>query len=344
MFLHAFPVPSTLTTACDDEADPINQDGKFAFDTSTFETTILGGQTGMIVKYYDQNNVLLPSPLPNPFVTNTQNITVNVQNPLNTVCSATTTLNFVINPIPNIDLNIDGLANELVCSNLSTFFVTLNAGILDGSPTSDYDYVWTKNGASIGTNSPTLSVNAEGVYTVEVTNHSGCSRTRTITVTASNIATIVSVDVVDLTDVNTVTVNATGPGDYQYSIDEPNGFWQDSNFFTNVPAGIHQVYVNDKNGCGLVHQEIVIVGIPKYFTPNGDSYNDVWEIKGVSKYPQAEVKLFDRYGKFLAVLNATNRSWNGMYNGLPLPADDYWYVLNLGNGKPEIKGHFSLKR
>lgn len=340
----AFPVPSTLTTACDDEADPINQDGKFAFDTSTFETTILGGQTGMIVKYYDQNNVLLPSPLPNPFVTNTQNITVNVQNPLNTVCSATTTLNFVINPIPNIDLNIDGLANELVCSNLSTFFVTLNAGILDGSPTSDYDYVWTKNGASIGTNSPTLSVNAEGVYTVEVTNHSGCSRTRTITVTASNIATIVSVDVVDLTDVNTVTVNATGPGDYQYSIDEPNGFWQDSNFFTNVPAGIHQVYVNDKNGCGLVHQEIVIVGIPKYFTPNGDSYNDVWEIKGVSKYPQAEVKLFDRYGKFLAFLNATNRSWNGMYNGLPLPADDYWYVLNLGNGKPEIKGHFSLKR
>ncbi len=134
-------VPSALTTTCDDEANPINQDGQFAFDTSSFETTILGGQTGMIVKYYDQNNMLLPSPLPNPFVTKTQNITVNVQNLLNTICTASTTLNFVVNPIPNINLNLDGLSNELVCSNLSSFFVTLDAGLLDGSPTSNYDYI-----------------------------------------------------------------------------------------------------------------------------------------------------------------------------------------------------------
>ena len=337
-------VSSALTTACDDEADPINQDGKFAFDTSTFETTVLGGQIGMDVKYYDQNNVLLPSPLPNPFITKTQNITVIVQNPLNTICAATTTLNFVVNPIPNINLNLDGLANELVCSNLSTFFVTLDAGILDGSPTSDYDYIWTKDGIIVGTNSPTIDVNTVGDYTVEVINNSDCSRIRTITVTASNIATIVSVDVVDLTDVNTVTVNVTGPGDYQYSIDEATGFWQDSNFFSNVPAGEHVVYVTDKNGCGQVYQAIVIVGVPKFFTPNGDSYNDVWEIKGISKYPQAEVQLFDRYGKYITTLNAINKSWNGNYNGAPLPADDYWYVLNLENGKPEIKGHFSLKR
>ncbi len=336
-------VPSALTTACDDEANPINQDGKFAFDTSTFETTILGGQIGMDVKYYDQNNVLLPSPLPNPFVTSTQNITVNVQNPLNTICTATTTLSFVVNPIPNINLNLNGLANELVCSNLSTFFVTLDAGITDGSPDSNYDYVWTKDGNSIGTNSPTLDVNAEGIYTVEVANNSGCSRIRTIRVTASNVADF-TVDVVDLTDNNTVTVNATGPGVYEYSLDEPNGFWQDSNFFNNVPAGIHVVYVNDKNGCGTVNQEIIIVGIPKFFTPNGDGYNDVWEIKGIVKYPQAQVQLFDRYGKHLTTLNAINKNWNGTYNGSPLPSDDYWYVLNLGNGKPETRGHFSLKR
>jgi len=337
-------VPSAFTTACDDEANPINQDGKFAFDTSTFETTILGGQIGMNVKYFDENNILLPSPLPNPFVTNSQNITATVQNPLNTICAATTTLNFVVNPVPTIDLNLDGLSNELVCSNLSTFFVTLNAGILDGSPTSDYDYIWTKDGIIVGINSPTLDVNTVGEYTVEVINNSGCSRIRTITVTASNIATIVSIDVVDLADVNTVTVNATGPGDYQYSIDEPTGFWQDSNFFNNVPAGEHVVYVTDKNGCGQVYQAIAIVGVPKFFTPNGDSYNDVWEIKGISKYPQAEVQLFDRYGKYITTLNAINKSWNGNYNGAPLPADDYWYVLNLENGKPEIKGHFSLKR
>lgn len=342
----AFIVSSTLTTVCDDEANPINQDGKFAFDTSTFESTILNGQTGMIVQYYDSNNVLLPSPLPNPFVTNTQNITVNVQNPLNTICSATTTLNFVVHPVPNIDLNLDGLDNELVCSNLSTFFVTLDAGILDGSPTSDYDYIWTKDGIIVGTNSPTLDVNTVGVYTVEVINNSGCSRIRTLTVTASNIASIVSVDVVDLTDINTVTVNVTGPGKYEYSIDEPNGFWQDSNFFNNVPAGIHVVHVNDKNGCGPVHQEIVIIGVPKFFTPNNDGYNDYWSVKGVNGTFNSKsiIYIFDRYGKLLKQwVPYLNQGWNGTFNGVPLPADDYWFTLKLEDGR-EAKGHFSLKR
>ena len=342
----AFSVPSTLTTACDDELDPINQDGKFAFDTSTFETTILGGQTGMIVKYYDQNNVLLPSPLPNPFLTNTQNITVNVQNPLNTICSASTTLNFVVNPIPNIDLNLDGLDNELVCQNIPSFFITLNAGITDGSPTIDYDYIWTKDGQIVGANSPTLDVNSVGDYTVEVINNSGCSRIRTITVTASNIATITSIDVVDLTDVNTVTVNVTGPGKYEYSIDEPNGFWQDSNFFNNVPAGVHVVYINDKNGCGPVHQEIVIVGVPKFFTPNGDGYNDYWSVKGVNQTFNSKsiIYIFDRYGKLLKQwVPSLNQGWDGTFNGVPLPADDYWFTLKLEDGR-EAKGHFSLKR
>ena len=342
----AFSVPSTLTTACDDEVDPINQDGKFAFDTSTFETTILGGQTGMIVKYYDQNNVLLPSPLPNPFLTNTQNITVNVQNPLNTICSASTTLNFVVNPVPNIDLNLDGLDNELVCQNIPSFFITLNAGITDGSPTIDYDYIWTKDGQIVGVNSPTLDVNSVGDYTVEVINNSGCSRIRTITVTASNIATIVSIDVVDLTDVNTVTVNVTGPGKYEYSIDEPNGFWQDSNFFNNVPAGVHVVYINDKYGCGPVHQEIVIVGVPKFFTPNGDGYNDYWSVKGVNQTYNSKsiIYIFDRYGKLLKQwVPSLNQGWDGTFNGVPLPADDYWFTLKLEDGR-ETKGHFSLKR
>ena len=339
-----FAVSSSFTTACDDESNPLNQDGKFAFNTSTFETTILGGQTGMIVKYYDSNNILLPSPLPNPFVTKTQNITVTVENSSNKICSASTTLNFVVNPIPNLDLNLDGKANKLVCSNLPTFFVTLDAGITDNTPTSDYNYIWKKDAINLNTNSPTLGVNSEGVYTVEVTNNSGCSRIRTIGVKASNVATIDSIDIVDLSDVNSVTVNVSGPGDYEYSLDDHNNFWQDSNFFDNIPAGIHEVFINDKNGCGLVSKEIVVVGIPKYFTPNNDSYNDEWGIKGLSKYPAAIVQVFDRYGKLITTLNPINPTWDGLLNGSPLPADDYWYAITLEKNKPTIRGHFSLKR
>ncbi|MGO4906046.1 T9SS type B sorting domain-containing protein [Flavobacterium sp. W20_MBD1_R3] len=342
----AFSVPTSLITACDDEANPINQDGKFAFDTSSFETTILGGQAGMIIKYYDQNNVLLPSPLPNPFITSTQNITAIVENPINTTCTASTILKFVVHPVPNIDLNLDGLSNQLVCLNLSTFFVTLDAGITDGSPTIDYDYIWTRDGINTGTNSPTLAVNIIGVYTVEVINNSGCSRIRTITVTASSSATISAVNIEDLTDANTVTVNVNGSGSYEYSIDEPNGFWQDSNVFTSVPAGIHIVYINDKNGCGPVYQEIVIVGVPKFFTPNGDGQNDYWSIKGVNETFNSKsiIYIYDRYGKLIKQwIPAASLGWDGTFNGIPLPADDYWFTLKLEDGR-EKKGHFSLKR
>lgn len=340
----AFAVPAALTTTCDDEPNPLDQDGKFAFDTSSFQATILGGQTGMTVKYFDQNGALLTSPLPNPFLSGTQNITARVENPANTNCSATTTIRFLVHPIPKIDLNLNGQADELVCSNLPSFFVTLDAGITDNSPPGNYNYIWKKDGINIDTNSPTLGVNAVGVYTVDVSNSFGCSRTRTLTVTASNIATIQSIDVVDLTDVNSITVNVTGPGDYEYSLDDSNNFWQDSNFFDNVPSGIHEVFINDKNGCGFVSKEIVVVGIPKYFTPNNDSYNDVWGIKGIVKYPSAEVRLFDRYGKYLKTLNALYPNWDGTLNGKLLPASDYWYVITLDKNTPPIRGHFSLKR
>lgn len=40
-----FSIPAHLTTACDDEADPALQNGSFAFDTSLFQSALLGSQT-----------------------------------------------------------------------------------------------------------------------------------------------------------------------------------------------------------------------------------------------------------------------------------------------------------
>lgn len=342
----AFPIPILWTTTCDDELDPLDQDGKYAFDTSTFEATILGIQTGMKVKYYDGSGNTLPSPLPNPFVTGTQNIKVVVENPSNTTCTASIIIPFLVQPLPNINLNTNGSENVLVCQNDPTFFRQLDAGLQDPSISSDYDYKWL-NGIESKGSAYTLLVNKEGLYTVEVKNKiSGCIRTRTIKVTASDKAQQIKSDIVDLTDINTVTVNATGLGLYEYSLDEPSGFWQDSNFFDNIAAGIHKVYVNDKNGCGAVSQEISVVGASKFFTPNNDGVNDYWDIKGVNDtfYSNSIIYIFDRYGKLIKQwVPSSNQSWDGTVNGAPLPADDYWFTLKLQDGR-ETKGHFSLKR
>jgi gliding motility-associated-like protein len=87
-----------------------------------------------------------------------------------------------------------------------------------------------------------------------------------------------------------------------------------------------------------------VLRIPKFFTPNNDNYNDVWEVQGLANYPKAQVSIFDRYGKLITRLDSSKLSWDGTFNKIPLPASDYWYILNIDFTSITTKGHFSLKR
>ena len=338
----AFPIPITLTSVCDDESNPALQNGSYPFDTSTFQSTILGGQTGMIVKYFDGSGNLMPSPLPNPFISNSQNITVEVINPLNSNCVATRIIQLVVNPVPEIEL----LGDELICNDNPLFTKVINAGLLNQNTITNFTYQWFLNGIIIptGTNY-NLTVNTEGIYTVEVTNSNGCKRTRTITATASNQAIIDNIIVNDLVGENSIMVllSATSLGDYVYSLD--NIKYQVSNVFSNVMPGFYTVYVKDLKGCGIIPKEVSVLGIPKYFTPNGDGYNDYWNIEGVNQnfYSKSKIQIFDRYGKFLIQVNPLSLGWDGAFNGISMPSTDYWYVITLEDGRI-VKGHFSLKR
>ena len=167
------------------------------------------------------------------------------------------TIPLIVNPLPEIELYGD----ELICSNKPLFTKVINAGLLDETTVSNFTYQWFLDGSIIFTaTNYDLTVNTEGVYTVEVTNSNGCVRTRTITVTASDIATINDIEIVDLSDDNSVTVIVTGLGNYEYSLD--NIDYQSSNIFQNIASGIYTVYVRDLNGCGVVTEEISVLGIP----------------------------------------------------------------------------------
>ena len=336
----AFAISPNSTSTCDEEINPVDQNGIHTFDTASFQATILGSQTGMNIYYFDGNNNPLINPFQNQFTTATQNITVIVENPINTTCTAQLTIPFIVHPTPKIDLE----ENIIIC--LPATQALLDAGILDGSPTSDYQFHWYTNNVLNGFTTPTLTVNTPGTYSVDVTNIFGCIKTRVITVTSSEAPTIQSIDVVDLAEINTITVNVTGLGDYEFALDDVSGPYRDSNFFDNVPMGLHEVYVRDKNGCGSVGPiTVAVLGIPHYFTPNGDGYNDYWNVKGVSAQFNylSTIYIFDRFGKLLKQIGTTGLGWDGTFNGHPMPADDYWYNIKFEDGR-SAKGHFTLKR
>ena len=153
-------------------------------------------------------------------------------------------------------------------------------------------------------------------------------------------------DVVDLAEINTISVTVTGSGNYEYAIDDITGPYQTSSFFNNVAMGIHDIYIRDTNGCGIVGPiTIPVLGIPQYFTPNGDGFNDYWNVRGANAQFNylSRIVIFDRFGKLLKQIGTGGLGWDGTYNGHPMPADDYWYNIQFEDGR-SAKGHFTLKR
>lgn len=146
-----------------------------------------------------------------------------------------------------------------------------------------------------------------------------------------------------------VEIVVDGTGDYEYAIN--GGEFQDSPVFLDVPPGENTVIINDKNGCGATEPlPFLVIGYPKFFTPNGDAVHDTWTVLGMSQLDNAALFIFDRYGKLLKQLGPADAGWDGTYNGRPLPSSDYWFKLEYDQNNQSVvvaktvRNHFSLLR
>ena len=196
-----------------------------------------------------------------------------------------------------------------------------------------------------------IDVNVGGAYTVTVTNAQNgvsCSSVKTVLVVVSNPPVISTIEIEDLQEENTVTIGTVAEGDWEYQLD--NGSYQSSPIFNDVLSGAHTVTVNDIRGCGSVTEQFVVVGFPKFFTPNGDMIHDYWQVDGVETLEDPQVSIYDRFGKLLTQLTSNSQGWDGTFSGKQLPASDYWFKLTYKDTNGQIteakyiNSHFSLKR
>ncbi|MDG2431738.1 T9SS type B sorting domain-containing protein, partial [Flavobacterium sp.] len=293
--------------------DDLN-DSKEIVNLSSYNTNLITSTAGYSFSYYSTlagaENELANSKIVNPttykIFLGTTTIYVRINSPTACYAVAVLKLTVVAKPIITIADTVP------ICANTS---ITINAG-------SDYDsYLW-----STGETTPSIVVTNPANLSVTVTKNYGtinCSSTKDFVVKKSTVATITSIETKDWTDnSNMITVYTTGTGDFEYTIDGDN--YQNSNQFTNLLIGAYTVQVRDKNGCGTVADEVYLLMYPKFFTPNGDNFNDTWSIRFSENEPQLSVKIFDRYGKLIASLKQ-NESWNGTYNGQLVPSTDYWF-------------------
>ncbi len=189
-----------------------------------------------------------------------------------------------------------------------------------------------------------------GRYFVEIIPNIGPNISDDILITFYDIPVLDEVIILDdLSDSNNIEIVVVGNGDYEYAIN--GGEFQDNPIFRDVPPGMNTVIINDTNGCGTtVPIPFLVVGYPKFFTPNADGIHDAWNILGIETLTDPVVSIFDRYGKLLKQLDETTIGWDGTFNGKPMPSSDYWFRFDYSRDEAgvvvarTIRTHFSLKR
>lgn len=273
------------------------------------------------------------------------NVRFSFSNSLGCSYSITKTIKINPNPAPH-------LSDGLICLDSSGKVVqayTLDTGL----PSDGFTFRWFLNGKLLAdATENTYDTTQSGKYSVTVINKdSYCSGEALATVESflmpSDIILKQSDAFADSSFVNVEVIGGTGP--FQYQLD--NNSFQDSNVFRDLSFGEHLITVKDSSNCTLISKPITILGYPKFFTPNNDGYNDYWNIPNYKNFFQAQISIFDRYGKLIKEITPRDLGWDGYHNGNLMPATDYWFTLNYKekdlNGESISKffrSHFSLKR
>jgi len=275
-----------------------------------------------------------------PSTTGTFNFTLTTQGGCAPAANYNVTL--IVNSLPNVILPQDGF----IC--LDDFGNSIGSYIIIANLSSaTHSFVWSNStGIIAGQTRNNYRATQPGAYSTVATNNStGCSATANTTIGTRLPPGIVTATVSNYFSENqTVIVNVTPIGNYEYQLDFNS--YQDSNVFTDLSMGVHEISVRDIFFCGVKKITVQIIDYPNYFTPNGDTIHDTWNITELKNQLNSSIDIFDRYGKLIKQIKPSGPGWDGNYNGNPLPATDYWFTVYYTeqNTNQHFSSHFSLVR
>jgi gliding motility-associated-like protein len=284
----------------------------------------------------------------------------------NTGCFSTTPVELILFDSPNPELQDE----YLICRQADGTLIDPPI-LMTGLPANSLTYEWFFDDGSgdvliSNANGPNLEATAPGLYTVIATDSNGCSGVAVASVVLGGIpsdfgATETGNHRLNKHSIETFVV--FGGLDTTFEVRLNDESWlpmvnSENRFtyrFTNVltGTGIQTLSFRSTDGCWEASTIVRTIGVPQFFTPNNDNFNDRWNIEGIILTdPNATVEIFDRFGKLVKTISVSGTGWDGTLNNQFINESDYWYKLTYidkdaeGNltGEKEIRGHFSLKR
>jgi gliding motility-associated-like protein len=244
--------------------------------------------------------------------------------------------------IPPVSICVDSVTGALISP--AVIYTGINPAI--------YTVEWYFNGDLVGTGT-NYTATQTGNYDLNIIKNtpdvgSDCGyKPATIFVDKSSPAIATVITSTAFENNIDIIVNVTGGlGSYEFQLD--GGQFQSNNIFYDVSSGEHNITIHDlKGNCGDIYLSAYVLKYPKFFTPNGDGYQDTWNISDLSsQQPNAVIHIYDRYGKFIKQLSPQGNGWDGTHNGQPLPSTDYWFEVYYKSNNVDnvFKSHFNLKR
>ncbi|MBK9533726.1 MAG: gliding motility-associated C-terminal domain-containing protein [Flavobacteriales bacterium] len=291
-------------------------------------STIGGGTGQTVIAWQGPNNFTSTSEDIANLAPGSYTVTVTDDN----LCTATATV--TVNALSPVQA--DAGPDVIQCTGTIT--------LLDGSgSTGATSYLWTDDqNIEVGTSAVIdVGVLAPGSHTFTLTAIDGpCTSTDQVTITVIQlpIADAGPDQFIFLSGTVTLGGSPTGPNGSSYiwvpdSVLSSNGA-SNPEAEPNVTSWF-TVTVTGPNGCVAVDSVLVTVlpdvVFPSGFTPNGDGYNEYWQIDFVDKFPQMEVEIYNRWGEMLFESVGYGTPWDGRYNGGYVPVGTYYYVIKLND-------------
>lgn len=248
-----------------------------------------------------------------------------------------------------IDKAIEGniIAPEFVCEGHTT--------TLDASPFKATEYVWSSTdqlGEGVTLTGPSINVVSKpgyASYIVEM-KRGACTQTADATIEVRYAPRFDRIDSLSFRSVEIVLQSNTGTAPFQYIVDENYDENIGEPVKDNLEYGNHNIKIIDAAGCQIDSSFVTHapgLEFPIHISPNGDGINDAFSIPVLrDAYPDANIRIYDRWGKKLADYKAGNAEldWDGTYNGVQMPSTDYWYEIEIKEIKKTYTGHFTLIR
>lgn len=244
---------------------------------------------------------------------------------------------------PNPTINITTADTSICNGDIVTLQASKSDCVIDST------YIWTINGAIVATtNVDTFQTNAisDNDY---VAVYSVCDTLCQLAIPIDSIQFDVLTLTLDAGSDQTIlagnSVNLNGStNSTNFTVDwVPGSSLSNSTVLDPIASPttttIYFMTISDTlNGCADSDSVTITVDpvlkIPDTFTPNGDGYNDTWEIIKIEEYPDCEIIVYNRWGAIVFQSNGYPQSkwWNGeSKSGKDLSPGAYFYFIDLND-------------